>query len=79
MMSTTLLHRVNQERNEARFYLVIVGASLLDEHAVMRVWGRIGGYQRAMVTPCASAEEAEKLAGRLIRKRMRHGYSIVEF
>ncbi len=71
--TSVLLHRVNREKNEWRFYLVEVGPSLLDSYSVMRVWGRIGGHQRSMVSPCASAEEAQTLADRLVRRRVKRG------
>jgi len=60
-----------------RFYLVTTGPSLLEPYAVNRLWGRIGGFQREMVTPCTSAAEADRLARQLIRKRLRRGYRIV--
>jgi predicted DNA-binding WGR domain protein len=69
-----LLHRINSEKNEARFYLVEVGPSLVDPYAVIRLWGRIGGHQRGMVTPCTSEAEAETLAGRLVRRKIKRGY-----
>lgn len=72
-----LLHRINPEKNEARFYLVEVGPSLLDPWAVIRLWGRIGGQQKGLVTPCQSATEAEALAGRLVRRKLKRGYTIV--
>jgi predicted DNA-binding WGR domain protein len=72
-----LLHRINPQQNEFRFYLLIVGPSLLDPYAVLRLWGRLGGHQRGMVTPCASSEEAQKLARRLARRRLRRGYTVV--
>jgi predicted DNA-binding WGR domain protein len=75
---STLLHRIDPARNEARFYFVIVGSSLFDSYAVMRVWGRIGGHQRAMITPCRNAAEACTLAARLIRRRLKHGYQLVQ-
>ena len=75
--TSVLLHRINVQKNEARFYLVSVGPSLLDAYAVMRTWGRIGGHQRSMVSPCASAEEAETLADRLVRRRIKRGYYAV--
>lgn len=78
-MSLILLHRIDPERNEARFYLIQAGASVVDQHAVLRIWGRIGGAQHAMATPCSSAEEAEQLAQRLVTRRLKRGYSIVEF
>ncbi len=73
-----LLHRINPEKNEFRYYQLSVGPSLLDEWAVTRYWGRIGGRQRGLITPCASDTEAEALAGRLLRKRLRHGYRIIK-
>lgn len=73
-----LLHRINPEKNEARFYLVEAGSSLLDPYVVWRLWGRIGGHQRGMITPCTSAEAAETLAERLVRRKMRRGYVRVE-
>jgi predicted DNA-binding WGR domain protein len=76
-ISAVLFHRIHPEKNEARFYLLLVQSSLLDEYAVLRVWGRLGGPQRQMATPCASAEEAQILARRLIRLRLRHGYQVV--
>ncbi|MCL4299496.1 MAG: WGR domain-containing protein [Anaerolineae bacterium] len=69
-----LLHRINPEKNEARFYLVIVAPTLLDSIAVWRVWGRIGGAQRSKIDPCGSAAEAEKLAEALIRRKIKRGY-----
>jgi predicted DNA-binding WGR domain protein len=76
-ISWALFHRVNPEKNEKRFYYLKVGPSLLDEYAVLRMWGRIGGHQRGMVTPCASAEEAQTLARRLVKVRLRRGYRVV--
>ena len=76
-MKAVLLHRVDPVLNEARFYWLQVGPSLLDDHAVLRIWGRIGGAQRSLVTPCPSAEAAQKLARRLLRRRLRRGYQIV--
>jgi len=75
-ISWAFFRRVNPEKNEKRFYYLRVGRSLLDEHAVIRIWGRIGGHQRLRVTPCASAEEAQALARRLARLRLRHGYRL---
>jgi predicted DNA-binding WGR domain protein len=72
-----LLHRINPEKNEARFYLVEVGPSLLDPWAVIRLWGRIGGQQKGLVTPCQSDTEAEALARRLVRRKLKRGYIIV--
>lgn len=74
----TLLRRVNPEKNEARFYLVQTGPGLLDEHVVTRFWGRIGGSQRHLITPCETADEAEALAEKLVRAKVKRGYEITE-
>jgi predicted DNA-binding WGR domain protein len=73
-----LLHRINPEQNERRYYLVFTGPALLEKHAVTRFWGRIGGQQRGMVTPCDSAAVAEELARRLVGKRVKRGYKLIE-
>jgi len=73
-----LLHCINPETNAKRFYRLEVGLSLLDEIAVIRQWGRIGGHQRGMVTPCVSEWEALKLIRRLLRRRQRGGYEVEE-
>lgn len=77
MAKFTLLHRVNPDRNEARFYAVMVGPSLGNPLSVMRFWGRIGGWQRALITPCATKTEARKLAGRLVASKLKKGYKVV--
>lgn len=76
MRGFCLLHR--REGKMARYYVVQVGRSLLEEAAVVRQWGRIGGQQRLVVTGCKSEAAAMVLAGRLIRKRLRRGYRIIQ-
>ena len=73
-----LLHRVNPEKNAARLYFVSIGPALFDPHAVIRVWGRIGGYQRLLVTPCQTSTEARKLAKRLVQRRLSRGYELIQ-
>ena len=73
-----LLHRVNPERNEKRYYYLSWGSSLLYPCAITRHWGRIGGSQQQLLTPCNSAGEAEKLAAKLLKLRYRRGYTLVE-
>ena len=74
---SALLHRIDPARNEARFYYLLVGPALLDRYAVIRIWGRIGGQQRMMVTRCETDGEAWTLAMKLIQLRLKHGYSLV--
>ena len=75
---STLLHRIDPARNEARFYFVSIGPALFDPHAVIRIWGRIGGYQRLLVTPCQTSTEARKLAKRLVQRRLKRGYKLIQ-
>jgi predicted DNA-binding WGR domain protein len=75
--TSTLLHRINPDRDERRFYWVMVGPSLFEPHAVVRLWGRIGGHQQAMITPCQSMAEAQMLAGKLVWRRLKRGYHII--
>ena len=77
-MGLTFLHRVNLERNEKRFYLVFTAPSLFYTHAVTRFWGRTDGHQRGLIRACESAEEADRLADRLIRQKLKRGYVIKE-
>lgn len=72
-----LLHRIDPEKNERRFYLVYAGPGLLDPHAVYRFWGRIGGQQRQLLTQCDSPEQAQNLAERLVRRKLKRGYKLV--
>ncbi len=73
----TLLHRIDPEKNDARFYIIQVGPSLLDPHCVLRIWGRIGGHQCSMISSCASDADAQRLADRVVRRRLQRGYQIV--
>jgi predicted DNA-binding WGR domain protein len=45
----SLLHRLDAQRNMARFYAVLLDRSLFGDFFVVRVWGRVGtrGQSRA--------------------------------
>ena len=73
-----LFHRLDPARNIARFYLITTGPALLDAYAMTRFWGRIGGHQRHLVSPCGSAGEALNLASRLAQRRLKRGYRLVQ-
>jgi predicted DNA-binding WGR domain protein len=75
----TLLHRLNPEKNEARYYRVDVGPCVIADHAVHRVWGRIGRRRSGfMINPCTNEAEAQGLAGRLVAVKVKRGYTIIE-
>ncbi len=69
-----LLHRIDPDRDERRFYFITVQPWLLGNAAVVRVWGRIGGWQRVLVTPCATVDEAAKKKNALVRQKIKRGY-----
>ena len=73
-----LFERVNPERNEERFYYLGWQPTLLDAGAVIRIYGRKGGQQRTLVTPCPTLEDAAPLVRRVIRRRLRNGYRIAK-
>lgn len=73
-MTATLLHLINPEKNQKRFYLVMIGPTLVDPFAVTRWWGRIDGHSREMITPCESEREAEEVAKKLVEKKIKKGY-----
>lgn len=74
-----LLHRINPEKNEARYYRVEVGPCIHSLYAVHRVWGRIGRRRSGfLIMPCASAEEAKVLAEKLAKRKLKRGYMVVE-
>jgi predicted DNA-binding WGR domain protein len=73
-----LFELINPHKNMRRFYYLGFQATLIDESAVVRFWGRIGGQQRHLSPqPFASLEEAWPLLRSIIRARLRHGYRVV--
>ena len=51
--------------------------TLFDAGAVVRTYGRKGGWKRVALTPCASLTQAWPLIRATIRTRLRHQYTIV--
>lgn len=73
-MSNTLLHLINPEKNQKRFYLVMTGPTIFEPFAVTRWWGRIDGHSQEMITPCTSEAEAQEVAKKLVEKKIKKGY-----
>jgi predicted DNA-binding WGR domain protein len=74
-----LLERVNPAKQENRFYYLAWQPSLFADGAVVRSYGRKDGQRRTLrPLPYASLTEAWPLMRALIRRRLRHGYTIVE-
>ncbi|MDL1889851.1 WGR domain-containing protein [Nitrospirales bacterium NOB] len=73
-MNTTLI-RVDLEKHMDRRYSVAIQPTLLDPIAVVCVWGsRRSNYQRMHVRPAITREEAEQVAEKIVRGKIRRGY-----
>ena len=71
------LQRVNPEKNEARFYLLSWAPTLFG-WGLLRTYGRIGHWQRAMPPlPFDSPDDAWPAIRAIIKRRLRHGYRVV--
>ena len=74
-----LLERVNPQQNENRFYYLAWQPSLFEEGAVVRSYGRKDGQRRTLTPlPSPSLTEAWPLIRAILRRRLRHGYKIIE-
>ena len=66
-------------KNQHRYYCLSWQHTLFGEGTLVRAWGRRGtAMRREKVELYASPEEAWPQVQRLIRRRLGHGYEIVE-
>jgi hypothetical protein len=74
------LQRVDPEKNARRFYYLAWQPTIFDGWAVVRVHGRIGGWQHPLpLLPYPTLEEAWPTIRAIIKRRLRHGYRIVQW
>ncbi len=73
-MAATILRRIDQARNMARFYELDVQPGLFGDVAVTRHWGRIGSNGQSMQHWFANDTAAADLASKLQRQKERRGY-----
>jgi predicted DNA-binding WGR domain protein len=76
--SYVLFDLVNPEINQNRFYYIAYQPTLVDAGAVIILYGRKGESQRVLVAPFDSLEAAWPKIERAIRRRLSHGYRLVE-
>lgn len=70
-----LLTRVDPAKHCWRWYAVHVQPTLLEPAAVVCEWGSLcTAYRRMRSYPCAGQAEAEALAERIVRRKLRRGY-----
>ncbi len=73
-----LFDRTEPGQNVYRFYLVAWLPTLLDDGAVVRVYGRKGVSQKIHTTSFPSLGEAWPLIRAVIKTRLRHKYRVVQ-
>jgi hypothetical protein len=63
-------------KNAYRYYMILWQPTLLDEWAVVRIFGRHGQPKRTIATPFPSLEAAWPFIRALVKARLRHGYHV---
>lgn len=74
-MAATVLRRIDQARNMARFYELDVQPGLFGDVAVTRHWGRIGSQGQSKQQWFGNEAAVADLAMKLKREKQRRGYS----
>ncbi len=77
---TSYVHLVSIDpaENRYRFYRLQWHPTLWDDVALICVWGRIGTLGQVQVQHTARTPEAEGVAARILRLRLRHGYQLAD-
>lgn len=70
---------VDPARNRFRTYTLAWQPVLWGGGDLVLAWGRIGCRQRSRAQWHADREEAQAAVEEVVRHRMRHGYSVVEW
>jgi predicted DNA-binding WGR domain protein len=73
------LESVNPATNRARFYTLRWQPTLWGTGALVRTWGRIGTPGRAGVLLEAERPRVDAAVERLVRRRLQHGYTLVDW
>ena len=69
------LTKIDSARNERRYYLIAVQATILGQWCVVCVHGRIDRSARPLPPiPCADEPAAQQLAERIEQRKHRRGY-----
>lgn len=73
------LESTDPATNRARFYAVTLQATLWDELALVCGWGRIGTAGQLRVVHCADEAAARTALAAVLRRRLRHGYQVIDW
>ncbi|MBW3243672.1 WGR domain-containing protein [Epibacterium sp. DP7N7-1] len=71
---TVLFYKVNQDRNERRFYRLRLMSTLFGEYELLREYGRIGQAGRVMHEAFETQEQAVVALFTLAKSKIRGGY-----
>jgi predicted DNA-binding WGR domain protein len=74
-VTATVLQRIDQARNMARYYELDVQPGLFGDVAVTRHWGRIGSHGQSKQQWFSNEAAAADLAMKLTRQKQLRGYS----
>ena len=78
-MSYLVLHKVDREEDQARYYALVWQPALTGGWVVERTWGRLSSRRRQQKADLvADADLAQALAARHLRRRLQHGYQAVK-
>jgi predicted DNA-binding WGR domain protein len=69
------LHRVDASQNMRRFYALAIQPTLFGGASVIRSWGRIDTYGRAMVATFDTTPDAIGELARLEKSKRQRGYN----
>ena len=70
---------LNPTKNRARFSTITWQPALWGGGAMVRRWGRLGGRGRSLIAFYPDRASAQEVVERLIRRRLRRGYQVVEW
>lgn len=70
------LERINPDRNEYRYYEIIVQRTLFGDYSLLVIWGRIGKSARQRIACSGSFEDISDAALALEARKMRRGYAL---
>ncbi len=74
-MTTTVLRKIDQSRNMARFYELDIQPGLFGDTCVTRHWGCIGSNGQSKQQWLSTDAAATALAEKLTHQKERRGYS----
>ncbi|MFX4300297.1 WGR domain-containing protein [Pseudosulfitobacter pseudonitzschiae] len=68
------LERKNRDRNEYRFYEVVIEPDLFEECSLVICWGRIGSSSRQRIVSSGNSDSMMALAEQVSARKQRRGY-----